>query len=108
MVWVCDPMHANAFGTAAGSKTRRFEDIMAEIHGFFQACREHDAWPGGVHLEFTGGHVTECLGGSEAVLEDHLDSNYIDPVRPAPERPPVARPGLPGGRADARPRTNPR
>jgi 3-deoxy-7-phosphoheptulonate synthase len=77
VVWVCDPMHANAFSTAAGRKTRRFEDIIAEIDGFFRACREHDAWPGGVHLEFTGADVTECLGGSEAVLEDHLDSNYM-------------------------------
>jgi 3-deoxy-7-phosphoheptulonate synthase len=77
VVWVCDPMHANAFLTAGGRKTRRFEDIMAEIDGFFRACREHGAWPGGVHLEFTGADVTECLGGSEAVLEDHLDSNYM-------------------------------
>ena len=33
-------------------------------------------WPGGVHIEFTGEHVTECLGGSEEVLEDQLDVNY--------------------------------
>ncbi len=76
-MWVCDPMHANALLTDGGRKTRRFEDIMAEIDGFFRACREHGAWPGGVHLEFTGADVTECLGGSEAVLEDHLDSNYM-------------------------------
>ena len=30
-------------------------------------------WPGGVHLEFTGDHVTECLGGSEEMLEQQLD-----------------------------------
>jgi 3-deoxy-7-phosphoheptulonate synthase len=29
-----------------------------------------------VHLEFTGEHVTECLGGSEVVVEGHLDHNY--------------------------------
>ncbi len=76
VVWVCDPMHANVFRTASGYKTRRFEDIMAEIQGFFAACRGEGAWPGGVHLEFTGEHVTECLGGSQEVLEDHLDHNY--------------------------------
>ncbi|MGH3074005.1 MAG: 3-deoxy-7-phosphoheptulonate synthase class II, partial [Gaiellales bacterium] len=27
VVWACDPMHANAFRTASGYKTRRFEDI---------------------------------------------------------------------------------
>jgi 3-deoxy-7-phosphoheptulonate synthase len=77
VVWVCDPMHANVFRTASGYKTRRFEDILAEIGGFFAACREHGAWPGGVHLEFTGEHVTECLGGSEAVIEDQLDAHYM-------------------------------
>ena len=76
VVWVCDPMHANAFRTPRGYKTRRFEDILAEIQGFFAACLSEGAWPGGVHLEFTGEHVTECLGGSEEVLEDHLDRNY--------------------------------
>jgi 3-deoxy-7-phosphoheptulonate synthase len=76
VVWVCDPMHANTFRTASGYKTRRFEDIMAEIQGFFAACLAAGAWPGGVHLEFTGEHVTECLGGSEAVIEGHLDHNY--------------------------------
>ena len=77
VVWVCDPMHANAFRTANGYKTRRFEDVMAEIRGFFAVCREQGAWPGGVHLEFTGEHVTECLGGSQAVVEDDLDVNYM-------------------------------
>jgi 3-deoxy-7-phosphoheptulonate synthase len=76
VVWVCDPMHANMFRTESGYKTRRFEDILSEIQGFFAACLNEGAWPGGVHLEFTGEHVTECLGGSEEVLEDHLDRNY--------------------------------
>ncbi len=29
-----------------------------------------------MHVEFTGEHVTECVGGSEAVLEDQLNVNY--------------------------------
>jgi 3-deoxy-7-phosphoheptulonate synthase len=77
VVWVCDPMHANVFKTEHGVKTRRFDDVMAEIEGFFAACRLERVWPGGVHLEFTGDDVTECLGGSEAVLEDHLSSRYM-------------------------------
>jgi 3-deoxy-7-phosphoheptulonate synthase len=76
VVWACDPMHANVFRTAAGYKTRRFEDIMAEIGGFFAVCRECGVWPGGVHLEFTGEDVTECLGGAEEVLEDQLSVRY--------------------------------
>src|SRR5260221_2706718 len=70
VVWVCDPMHGNVFRTASGYKTRRFEDIMAEIHGFFAACLAENAWPGGVHLEFTAEHVTECLAGSPEGVED--------------------------------------
>jgi 3-deoxy-7-phosphoheptulonate synthase len=77
VVWACDPMHANVFKTASGVKTRRFDAIMAEIEGFFAACRRERVWPGGVHIEFTGEDVTECLGGSEAVLEDQLSSRYM-------------------------------
>ena len=40
------------------------------------ACRGQETWPGGVHLEFTGDNVTECLGGAEAVLEDQLNVRY--------------------------------
>ncbi len=76
VVWACDPMHANTFVSASGRKTRRFDDVMSELEGFFAAHREVGTWPGGVHVEFTGEDVTECLGGSEAVLEDHLDHRY--------------------------------
>jgi 3-deoxy-7-phosphoheptulonate synthase len=69
-------MHANVFRTAAGIKTRSFDEIMAELVSFFEVCRAEDTWPGGVHLEFTGEDVTECLGGSEAVLEEELSVRY--------------------------------
>ena len=76
VVWACDPMHANVFRTATGIKTRSFDEIMAEIGAFFSVCRAAGAWPGGVHLEFTGEDVTECLGGSAAVLEEELTTRY--------------------------------
>jgi 3-deoxy-7-phosphoheptulonate synthase len=76
VVWACDPMHANTFVSASGRKTRRFDDVMEELEGFFAAHREVGTWPGGVHLEFTGDDVTECLGGAEAVLEDQLHYRY--------------------------------
>ena len=76
VVWACDPMHANTFVTPSGRKTRRFDDVMREIEGFFAAHHEVGTWPGGVHLEITGEDVTECLGGSEAVLEEQLDNRY--------------------------------
>jgi 3-deoxy-7-phosphoheptulonate synthase len=76
VVWLCDPMHANVFRTSSGRKTRRFDDVLAEIEGFFETHRQEGTWPGGVHLEFTGDDVTECLGGSEQVSEEQLDLRY--------------------------------
>ena len=76
VVWACDPMHANTFSHASGFKTRRFDDIMRELHGFFAACEAADVVPGGVHVELTGEDVTECLGGSDEVLEEHLEDRY--------------------------------
>ena len=76
VVWVTDPMHANVFTTASGIKTRSFEAIMDEIVAFFSTCRGEGVWPGGVHIEFTGEDVTECLGGSAEVLEEELTVRY--------------------------------
>jgi 3-deoxy-7-phosphoheptulonate synthase len=76
VVWMCDPMHGNTFQHASGYKTRDFDDVMRELHGFFGACDAADVWPGGVHVELTGENVTECLGGSHEVLGDHLEQRY--------------------------------
>jgi 3-deoxy-7-phosphoheptulonate synthase len=76
VVWSCDPMHGNTFTLPSGHKTRRFDEVMDEIEGFFEAHREVGTWPGGIHLEFTGENVTECLGGAEAVREDELETRY--------------------------------
>ncbi|MBA3364760.1 MAG: 3-deoxy-7-phosphoheptulonate synthase class II [Actinobacteria bacterium] len=77
VVWVCDPMHGNVSTTASGRKTRHFDAIMDELEGFFDAHADAGTWPGGIHLEFTGDDVTECLGGSEQVREDELDTRYM-------------------------------
>jgi 3-deoxy-7-phosphoheptulonate synthase len=82
VVWASDPMHGNGIRTASGVKTRRFDSIMDELEGFFAACWEAGVWPGGVHIEFTGENVTECLGGADDVLEEHLSERYetlLDP-----------------------------
>jgi 3-deoxy-7-phosphoheptulonate synthase len=76
VAWACDPMHGNTFQHESGVKTRRFDDIMQELHGFFAACESSGVWPGGVHVELTGENVTECLGGADAVLDTHLDHRY--------------------------------
>ena len=76
ILWVCDPMHGNTFLTSGGVKTRRFEDILEEIKGFFAVHEAEGTFPGGVHLELTSDDVTECLGGIEAVADDQLDVSY--------------------------------
>ena len=76
VLWACDPMHGNTIRTADGTKTRRFDAVMTEIEGFFAACWAAGMRPGGVHLEFTGKDVTECLGGADDVLESQLSSRY--------------------------------
>ncbi len=76
VVWACDPMHGNTFSHSSGYKTRKFTDVVAEVRGFFDVCREADVWPGGVHVELTGEDVTECLGGSQAVSGAMLEQRY--------------------------------
>ena len=39
VVWACDPMHGNTFVHDSGYKTRHFDDVMAEVEAFFEACR---------------------------------------------------------------------
>ncbi len=82
VVWASDPMHGNGVLTNDGIKTRRFDDIMSELEAFFSVCRAEGAWPGGVHLEFTGDDVTECVGGGEPVSEHDLGLHYSSLVDP--------------------------
>ena len=76
VVWACDPMHGNTFTADDGRKTRHFDDVLAEVSGFFAAHRFTGTHPGGVHLELTGDDVTECLGGGAAVETADLGSRY--------------------------------
>ncbi|MFK5633881.1 MULTISPECIES: class II 3-deoxy-7-phosphoheptulonate synthase [unclassified Ornithinimicrobium] len=74
--WVCDPMHGNTFTSPSGHKTRRFEDVVDEVRGFFTAHAEAGTHPGGIHVELTGNDVTECVGGTTAVDLDDLGLRY--------------------------------
>lgn len=75
-VWVTDPMHGNGITTATGYKTRRFDDVVTEVVGFFEAHRAAGTHPGGLHVELTGDDVTECLGGSQKIDELGLETRY--------------------------------
>ena len=82
VIWACDPMHGNTFTSAGGRKTRRFDDILAELRSFFAVHRDEGTWPGGLHVELTGDDVTECLGGSEEILEGDLGARYTTTCDP--------------------------
>jgi 3-deoxy-D-arabino-heptulosonate 7-phosphate (DAHP) synthase class II len=76
VTWVCDPMHGNTWRSSTGRKTRRFDDIVAELRGFIAVHRDLGTHPGGVHLELTGEDVTECLGGTAGIDEAQLATRY--------------------------------
>lgn len=82
VTWVTDPMHGNTISASNGMKTRRLEDILAEIKGFFAVHGELGTHPGGIHVELTGDDVTEVLGGAEEVVEDTLGERYRTLVDP--------------------------
>jgi 3-deoxy-7-phosphoheptulonate synthase len=76
VAWICDPMHGNTVTAPSGHKTRRFGDILDEVHGFFEVHQALGTHPGGIHIEFTGDNVTECVGGSHQIAEADLHQRY--------------------------------
>jgi len=75
-LWITDPMHGNGITTKNGYKSRRFDDVLDEVTGFFEVHRALGTHPGGLHVELTGDDVAECLGGSEQIDESTLEQRY--------------------------------
>ncbi|WP_052229953.1 3-deoxy-7-phosphoheptulonate synthase class II [Streptomyces sp. CT34] len=67
VAWICDPMHGNTIEAPSGHKTRRFDDVLDEVRGFFEVHHELGTHPGGIHVELTGNDVTECVGGGQEI-----------------------------------------
>jgi|TARA_B100000780_G_scaffold274739_1_gene240212 3-deoxy-7-phosphoheptulonate synthase len=76
VVWSSDPMHGNTFSASSGYKTRNFDAILSEIKQFFQAHEAEGTYAGGIHLEMTGQHVTECTGGAYQISDEDLKEAY--------------------------------
>jgi 3-deoxy-7-phosphoheptulonate synthase len=76
VLWVCDPMHGNTYEAPTGYKTRRFDDVLDEVKGFFEVHKSLGTHPGGIHIELTGDDVTECVGGGEQISHDDLSMRY--------------------------------
>ena len=73
---MCDPMHGNTYKLESGYKTRDFDTILHEIESFFNIHNKLGTIAGGIHLEFTGEHVTECLGGTDNIIDNDLENQY--------------------------------
>ncbi len=82
VLWVCDPMHGNTESTADGTKTRRFDNIVAELEAAFRVHKAMGSHLGGVHLELTGENVTECTGGARGLTDGDLARAYKSTVDP--------------------------
>lgn len=82
VLWVCDPMHGNTETTAAGVKTRRFDNILGEFEAARRVHEELGSYLGGVHFELTGDDVTECIGGARGLTEADLKRAYRSQVDP--------------------------
>lgn len=82
VLWVCDPMHGNTETTPLGVKTRRFENILAEVEAAFRIHEECGSLLGGVHFELTGDDVTECTGGARGLSDGDLARAYRTSVDP--------------------------
>ena len=76
VIWSSDPMHGNTEKASSGYKTRSFDNILREIGQFFEVHQAEGSYAGGVHLEMTGQHVTECTGGAYGLSDDDLAQRY--------------------------------
>jgi len=82
VVWSSDPMHGNTVKSTSGYKTRQFDQILRELHQFFAVHRAEGSYPGGIHLEMTGEHVTECTGGAYPISDSDLATRYLTSCDP--------------------------
>ena len=77
-------MHGNTVKSISKPelKTRSFTSIMEEVRKSIEIHARYNKKLGDVHLELTGDvtedgfSVTECIGGSMELLDEHLNTNY--------------------------------
>ncbi len=82
VVWSSDPMHGNTMKASSGFKTRQFDAILRELRQFFAVHQAEGSFPGGIHLEMTGEHVTECTGGAYQISDADLSTRYLTQCDP--------------------------
>jgi 3-deoxy-7-phosphoheptulonate synthase len=81
VLWMSDPMHGNTFQNGQ-YKIRSFDDIMSEFELFVDLCNSNSVFPAGIHLELTGDHVSECIGGVTGLGFSDVKHFYRSKVDP--------------------------
>src|ERR687894_117918 len=79
-------LHQVDFYTSHEALILGYEEALTRqdsLTGGWYDCSAHQLWIGectrpvdGAHVELTGEDVTECVGGTDAVLAEHLASRY--------------------------------
>jgi len=82
VIWQTDPMHGNTYAASSGLKTRHFDAVIDELQGFFEVHHSLGTHPGGIHIEFTGEDVTECMGGAQDISDMDLGHRYLTACDP--------------------------
>ncbi|CAM5723672.1 Phospho-2-dehydro-3-deoxyheptonate aldolase OS=Streptomyces fumanus OX=67302 GN=phzC1 PE=3 SV=1 [Streptomyces fumanus] len=81
VIWLTDPMHGNTVRTPSGHKTRLVTTIEREVRAFKRAVESAGGVAGGLHLETTPDHVTECA--RHAGTFGRVGGRLHQPLRPA-------------------------
>jgi 3-deoxy-7-phosphoheptulonate synthase len=81
--WICDAMHPGVpVGTGGGRPApRTFDDVLAEVTGFFAVHRELGTHAGGLHVELTG---REIGGPEDRGLQRHPAPDRVMSLPPSP------------------------
>ncbi|MFC5145918.1 3-deoxy-7-phosphoheptulonate synthase [Streptomyces aureoversilis] len=74
VIWLTDPMHGNTLTAPDGLKTRLLDTVIREVRNFQCAVRTSGGIAGGLHLETTPEHVTECVRNESEL--DHVGDKY--------------------------------
>jgi 3-deoxy-7-phosphoheptulonate synthase len=81
--WICDAMHSGRPAGRDGGRPapRTFEDLLAEVTGFFEVHRELGTHAGGLHLKLAG---RPNGGPGHAGLRRHHGPGPVDTASTAP------------------------
>lgn len=80
VIWLIDPMHGNTVNTPGALKTRFIKDVTLEVRQAVAAIRRAGGVAGGLHIETTPQHVTECVYDSGQLdLVGECYTTFCDP-----------------------------